>query len=105
MMPPPMPGGYGPPPGYPPPGLGAPVGFLPIPSLFQTIGRLFNRPKPRPVLPPSLPGLPSLPELFNRNRQQFCQIFCPPNQTPAAAGGGRRRRRRRRRSGLSGWGW
>lgn len=120
-MPGPMPGGdpgmmMPPGPGFgPPPGLGEPVGFLPflIPTIAKAVGGLFGN-KPRPPLPLPFPlpprpaGLPPLPELFYRNRPQFCQVFCPPNAgMPGAPGtpgaGGRRRRRRRRGSRLGEW--
>lgn len=83
-----------------PPGLGAygePMGLF-LPSLLS---KLFRRPSPPPPPPvPMQPGLPPMPELFFRNRPQFCQVFCPPGGMPGMPGGmpggGARRRRRRR---------
>lgn len=117
-MPPMMPGGpgFGPPGAMmmPPPGLGDPMGFL-LPSLFKAIGGIFGggrRPPPPPPPPvavsvqPGLPfrsGMPPIPELFYRDRPQFCRVFCPPMPGMPAqgtTGGGGRRRRRRRSSRL-----
>src|SRR5262245_55288215 len=91
-MPPPDPGGFGP---MPPPGLGDPVGFIFLPKILSG---LFGGRRPAPPPPPPGPGplpsgMPPLPELFFRNRPQFCQVFCPSMQgMMPSAGGGRRRR-------------
>jgi hypothetical protein len=111
MMPPPPPG-FGPPPGMG--GYGEPMGFL-LPGLIKGIVNMFrpSTPSAPPPPPPSVstsvsyrPGLPPLPELFYRNRPQFCQVFCPPGggMQPMMSPGFRRRRRRRL-SGFGAWSW